>query len=430
MSAPVLGRQSASLVRSLLQNPTFVTFLQPIPALQVPHSNLFPRTTSAPRRCFHTSPVALFWHEKVDQKLQNLTTKHDELSKSLTELSSSANADSSKLAALGRELADLEHLVMPYRDFLAARQELIDLGEMLKDAGQDKEMARLVEEDRAACSEKIAELQERIVETLVPADSSDSANVILEVRAGTGGEEAALFANEMMRTYERYAQNKGWRFEVLSLSPSERGIREGIANVSGEDVFGVLKFESGVHRVQRVPDTEKQGRIHTSTITVAVLPEPNEALTGAMKDFKINDNDLRIETMRASGAGGQSVNTTDSAVRITHLPTGTVVHIATERSQHQNKAKAMMLLQARLWDMRRREEAEKRSKLRASLVGSGARTEKIRTYNFPQGRVTDHRINYTMPNISQFVDGSGVDLILDRLIAEERTNMILNSLDD
>ena len=327
-------------------------------------------------------------------------------------------------------MADLDPLVAPYRELLAARSELKDLDELLKETKGDKEMAKLAEEDRIACASRVEELQDQVVNLLVPPDLSDAANAILEVRSGTGGDEATLFASEMFRTYERYAQSQGWKFEVLSLSPTDRGVREAIASVSGENIFGMLKFESGVHRVQRVPETEKAGRIHTSTITVAVMPEPNEALTGAMKDFRINESDLKLETMRASGAGGQSVNTTDSAVRITHIPTGTVVHIATERSQHQNKAKAMQILQARLWDMKRREEAEKRSKLRASLVGSGARTEKVRTYNFPQGRVTDHRINYTMPNISLFMDGPGVSQVVERLVEEERQNDIIDSVDD
>lgn len=383
-------------------------------------------------RGFAATPAGAFWHPKLDTKLGILDKEHQDLTKTMTELASSSDSDAAKLASIGKQLAELEPMVGPYRDLLAAREELAELEALLKESKSngDSDMAKLAEEDKVKCEERIAELEDSVVTALVPMEESDHANAILEIRAGTGGEEATLFAAEMFRTYERFAQLQGWRFETMAISATERGMREAIASVSGEDVFGLLKFESGVHRVQRVPDTEKAGRIHTSTITVAVLPEPNEALTSEVKDFRISDTDLRIETMRASGAGGQSVNTTDSAVRITHIPTGTVVHIATERSQHQNKAKAMQILQARLWDARRREEAEKRSKLRASLVGSGARTEKIRTYNFPQGRVTDHRIGFTLPNISLFMDGPGVSQVVDRLAEEERVNEILSNLDE
>ncbi|KAI9028695.1 peptide chain release factor 1 [Hyaloraphidium curvatum] len=356
----------------------------------------------------------------------------DLISRQLADLGNAENPDPGKFAELGRQASELGPVVEPYRELTRARQELAELDALLKETegkGGDRELGKLVEEDRASCLARIEELQDEVLAALVPDDVSDSANAILEIRSGAGGDEASLFAEEMFRMYERFAQSREWRFITMSTAPADRGLREAIASVGGENVFGMLKFESGVHRVQRVPDTETKGRTHTSTITVAVMPEPNEALTSAMKDFRINELDLRIETMRASGAGGQSVNTTDSAVRITHIPTGTVVHIATERSQHQNKAKAMQILQARLWDMRRREEAEKRSKLRASLVGSGARTEKIRTYNFPQGRITDHRINLTASNISAFMDGDGLGEIVEKLVAEERMNDILNSID-
>jgi len=318
---------------------------------------------------------------------------------------------------MASEYAELQDMAGKIRELRAAEGELADLEAMLADKTTDAEMRELAEADLSAVEERIETLQKDIQILLLPKDAADERNAILEIRAGTGGDEAALFAGDLFRMYERYAASKGWRFEVASASEGEvGGFKEVIATVSGKGVFAHLKFESGVHRVQRVPATEAGGRIHTSAATVAVLPEAEEV------DIEIRQEDIRIDTMRASGAGGQHVNTTDSAVRITHLPTGIIV-VQAEKSQHQNRARAMQILRARLYDMERSKAADERSESRRLQVGSGDRSERIRTYNFPQGRVTDHRINLTLYKLDRVMEGE-MDEIVDALIADHQSKLL------
>src|SRR5690606_16931968 len=318
---------------------------------------------------------------------------------------------------LASEYAELQEIADHIRTLRKAEAELSDLDAMIADKTTDKEMRELAQADREAVEKRIEELTQKLQLLLLPKDEADEKNAILEIRAGTGGDEAALFAGDLFRMYERYANQHGWRVEVMSASEGEAGgYKEIIASVSGRGVFSKLKFESGVHRVQRVPATEAQGRIHTSAATVAVLPEAEEV------DVEIRPEDIRIDTMRASGAGGQHVNTTDSAVRITHLPTGLVV-VQAEKSQHQNRARAMQVLRARLYDAQRQKAADERSESRRLQVGSGDRSERIRTYNFPQGRVTDHRINLTLYKLDRVIEGELDDLV-DALISDHQSRLL------
>ncbi|CAM5609963.1 peptide chain release factor 1 [Aquamicrobium terrae] len=318
---------------------------------------------------------------------------------------------------MASEYADIQDMVGKIRALRAAEHERTDLEVMLADKGTDAEMRALAEADLPQVEERIEALEQEIQILLLPRDAADERNAILEIRAGTGGDEAALFAGDLFRMYERYAAARGWRFEVVSASEGEvGGFKEIIATVSGKGVFAHLKFESGVHRVQRVPETEGGGRIHTSAATVAVLPEAEDV------DIEIRSEDIRIDTMRASGSGGQHVNTTDSAVRITHIPTGIMV-VQAEKSQHQNRARAMQILRARLYDMERSRADEERSSSRKSQVGSGDRSERIRTYNFPQGRVTDHRINLTLYKLDRVMEGE-LDEIVDALIADHQSKLL------
>jgi peptide chain release factor 1 len=318
---------------------------------------------------------------------------------------------------MASEYADMQDMVAKIRALRGAEQEEADLHAMLEDRATDAEMRALAEADLPGVEEKIEALQKDIQILLLPKDAADERSAILEIRAGTGGDEAALFAGDLFRMYERYAAGKGWRVEVASASEGEMGgYKEIIAQVAGKGVFAHMKFESGVHRVQRVPETEAQGRIHTSAATVAVLPEAEEV------DIEIRPEDIRIDTMRASGAGGQHVNTTDSAVRITHLPTGIMV-VQAEKSQHQNRARAMQILRAKLYDMERSRAAEERSESRKLQVGSGDRSERIRTYNFPQGRLTDHRINLTLYKLDRVMEGE-LDEVVDALIADHQSKLL------
>ena len=318
---------------------------------------------------------------------------------------------------MASEYAEIEGMVGSIRALEAAEKERDDLEAMIADKATDAEMRELAEADLASVEEKIEALRGDIQIMLLPKDAADEKNAILEIRAGTGGDEAALFAGDLFRMYERFAAAQGWKIELISASEGEvGGYKEIIATVSGRGVFSKLKFESGVHRVQRVPETEAGGRIHTSAATVAVLPEAEDV------DIEIRNEDIRIDTMRASGAGGQHVNTTDSAVRITHLPTGIMV-VSAEKSQHQNRARAMQILRARLFDMERTKAAEERSEARKLQVGSGDRSERIRTYNFPQGRVTDHRINLTLYKLDRVMEGD-LDEIIDALIADHQSRLL------
>ncbi len=327
-----------------------------------------------------------------------------------------AASDGAEIVKLSKEHAELKPVVEAVQALERARIERVDLEAMA--AADDAEMAALARDELEALSAKLPELERSVALLLAPKDKDENASAILEVRAGTGGDEAALFAGDLFRMYQRYAQTHGWRVEVDSVSEGEvGGYKEIIASITGDGVFGRMKFESGVHRVQRVPDTEAQGRIHTSAATVAVLPEVEDV------EIEINDADLRIDTYRSSGAGGQHVNKTDSAVRITHLPTGVVV-TSSEKSQHQNRARAMKVLKARLYDMQREALDTARADARKSQVGSGDRSERIRTYNFPQGRVTDHRINLTLYNLPKIIEGEALDDVINPLIAEDQAERL------
>jgi peptide chain release factor 1 len=323
-----------------------------------------------------------------------------------------AATDGSEIVRLSKEHAELRPVAEAVLGLERVLGELPELEEMA--ASGDPEMAGLAHEELSGLKERLPELERQVALLLAPKDRDENASAILEVRAGTGGDEAALFAGDLFRMYQRYAQTRGWKVEVESASEGEMGgYKEIIASISGDGVFGRLKFESGVHRVQRVPDTEAQGRIHTSAATVAVLPEPEEI------DIDIRDQDLRIDTYRSSGAGGQHVNKTDSAVRITHLPSGIVV-TSSEKSQHQNRARAMKALQVKLYDQQRAAADSARSDARKAQVGSGDRSERIRTYNYPQGRVTDHRINLTLYNLPKIMEGEALDDVIEPLIAEDQ----------
>ncbi|UQY33172.1 peptide chain release factor 1 [Pseudomonas fulva] len=323
----------------------------------------------------------------------------------------------SQFRAYSKEYAEIEPVIMAFREFRKVQADLEGALALLKDS--DPDLREMAEEEVDTARARLAELEDSLQRMLLPKDPNDGRNVFLEVRAGTGGDEAAIFAGDLFRMYSRYAEKQGWRVEVLSANEGEHGgFKEVIARVEGDNVFGKLKFESGAHRVQRVPETESQGRIHTSACTVAVLPEPDEQMA-----IEINPADLRVDTYRSSGAGGQHVNTTDSAIRITHIPTGTVVECQEERSQHKNRAKAMAWLAAKLKDQQDAAAHKEISDTRKLLVGSGDRSERIRTYNFPQGRVTDHRINLTLYSLNEVIAG-GVDAVIEPLLAEYQADQL------
>jgi peptide chain release factor 1 len=348
-------------------------------------------------------------------KLDKLVTRWQTVQGTLA-----AGSDQESYVRLSREFAELDPIVATINELRRAIAERDDLQLLIDDPASDPEMAALAEQELAALEPRIESLEQQLKVQLLPKDSADEKSAILELRAGTGGDEAALFAGDLFRMYQRYAERHGWKVVILSASESATGgYKEIIANITGKGVFARLKFESGVHRVQRVPATEAQGRIHTSAATVAVLPEAEEV------DIKIEDKDLRIDVFRASGPGGQSVNTTDSAVRITHMPSGLVVSQQDEKSQHKNKAKAMKVLRARLYDYERAKLDAVRAKDRKSQIGSGDRSERIRTYNFPQGRVTDHRIGFTTHQLYLVLEGEpALDEIIDALITEHQTTQL------
>jgi peptide chain release factor 1 len=348
----------------------------------------------------------------IDAKLDRVMTRHEELAATMA---SGQPLDQKNFARMSKEYAELSPVVEKIAALRKAQSEMRDLATLMTDAAGDPEMRALAETEFTALKARLPELEREIKLLLLPKDEADARNAILEVRAGAGGDEAGLFAAELFRMYQRYADLHGWKFEALSISESDvGGYREASATINGRNVFARLKFESGVHRVQRVPVTEGSGRIHTSTATVAVLPEAEEV------DVKIEDKDLRIDVYRSSGPGGQSVNTTDSAVRITHIPTGIVVAIQDEKSQHKNKAKALKVLRARLYEAERAQREAERAATRKSQIGTGDRSERIRTYNFPQGRVTDHRVNVTLHKLDRVLSGEALDEIIDVLITEDQ----------
>ena len=351
------------------------------------------------------------------EKLDLIIRRRDEVAARLA-----AGANGAEFGALSRELSEIEPVAASIAAWRQAGADLEGARALLADPASDREMRELAQAEIEDTQARIEELERAISLALLPKDAADEGGAILEVRAGTGGDEAALFAGDLFRMYARYAEQKGWSVEILSTSEGTAGgYKEIIGSITGRGVFARLKFESGVHRVQRVPATETQGRIHTSAATVAVLPEAQDV------DIDINEADLRIETMRAQGAGGQHVNKTESAIRITHVPTGFVVMVQEERSQHKNRARAMSLLRSRLYDEQRRKLDSERAADRKSQVGSGDRSERIRTYNFPQGRCTDHRINLTLYKLDQVITGEALDDVIEPLITQHQADLLAAS---
>ncbi len=348
-------------------------------------------------------------------KLEHLRDRYEEVGHLLSE--PDAANDQDRFRKLSKEYADLEVIAQTYSDYEQAGADLAEAKALAADP--DPDMRAMGEEEEQAASERLEHLAAELEILLLPKDPDDSRNVMVEIRAGTGGDEAAIFAGDLYRMYTRFAETLGWRTELMSASEGEHGgFKEVITRISGTDVYSRLKFESGVHRVQRVPETESQGRIHTSACTVAVMPEVDSE-----EEIDINKNDLRIDTFRASGAGGQHINKTDSAIRVTHLPTGLVVECQDERSQHKNRAKALAVLATRLRDAQRQAAHAEQAATRKSLVGSGDRSERIRTYNYPQGRVTDHRINLTLYKLDEIVQGD-LTPVIEPLIREHQANLL------
>ena len=354
-------------------------------------------------------------------KLELLSARHEEIAALLAEIETIN--DQPKFRSLSMEYAQLEEVVISFSAYQQAQQALDAAHEMLSD--DDEEMRELAEQEVTDSSQQIEQLETELQKLLLPKDPNDSANVFLEIRAGTGGDEAALFAGDLFRMYSRYAESQHWQLEILNSSEGEHGgYKEIIARIIGQGAYSHLKFESGAHRVQRVPETESQGRVHTSAATVAIIPEGEE-----VQMIEINPSDLRIDTFRASGSGGQHVNKTDSAIRLTHLPTGTVVECQDERSQHKNRARAMSLLQAKIYDAEKQKQDAEQAAERKSLVGGGDRSERIRTYNFPQGRLTDHRINLTLYKLDEILSGS-LDYVVEPLMREYQAEQLASLADD
>ena len=348
------------------------------------------------------------------QKLDALLARH-----ALVESELASGLGPEAYVKLSREFAELSPIVEAIKAYRDADKEISELSALVDDSSTDAEMRKLADVERHELQERRERLAQQIRLALLPKDAMDDHNAILEIRAGTGGDEAALFAGDLFRMYERYAAKQGWRTEILSASEGTKGgFKEIVASMRGRGVFAKLKFESGVHRVQRVPDTEASGRIHTSAATVAVLPEVEDV------DIDINDADLKIDTMRAQGAGGQHVNKTESAIRITHIPSGIVVFVQEERSQHKNKAKALGYLRSKLYDAERTKRDAERAADRRGQIGSGDRSERIRTYNFPQGRVTDHRINLTLHKLPQIIEGEALNEVIDALVTEHQAELL------
>lgn len=352
----------------------------------------------------------------LKEKLSSIISRKEYLESALANPQSLSSDD---FITYSKELAELTPVATAAHTLQQLEKEKSELNQMIKDSSTDPEMLSMAREELTLLQTKIQEQDQNLKLLLLPKDVADEKNAIIEIRAGTGGEEAALFASNLLRMYQRYCENRRWRFELLSANETGiGGMKEVSALISGKGVFRRLKYESGVHRVQRVPETEASGRIHTSAATVAVLPEAEEV------DIEIADKDLRIDVFRSSGPGGQSVNTTDSAVRITHLPTGLVVQQQDEKSQHKNKAKALKVLRSRLYELERAQAQAERSQSRKAQIGSGDRSERIRTYNYPQGRVSDHRINLTLYKLEEILNGEALDEIIDALIADDQATQL------
>ena len=357
----------------------------------------------------------------VQRKLESLTERFEEVQALLSD--SSATSDQDKYRALTKEYAQLEDVVKCFAEFQRAQQDLVSAQDMM--AEDDAEMREMAQEEYKSAKKRIEELTQTLQILLLPKDPNDDNNCFIEIRAGAGGDEAAIFAGDLFRMYSRYAETQRWKVELVTCNEGEHGgFKEVIANVIGDGVYGILKFESGGHRVQRVPETESQGRIHTSACTVVVMPEVPES-----EAIEINKADLKIDTFRASGAGGQHVNKTDSAIRITHIPSGLIVECQDERSQHKNRAKAMAVLQSRLNQLEEEKRKAEETTTRRSLVASGDRSERIRTYNFPQGRVTDHRINLTLYRLDEVIAGD-LDAVIDPIRQEHQADLLASLSDD
>ena len=350
-------------------------------------------------------------------KVQRLISMHSKLEKDL----SSGEIDKNTFAEKSKEYSNLNEIIKEAREYNQFEKNKSELENIINDTSSDTEMKDLAEIELAELQYKFQLNEKKIKIFLLPKDEADTKNAIIEIRAGTGGLEASLFASDLFKMYEKVSHKKKWSLELISISKSEAGgLKEVIASIKGTNIYSTLKYESGVHRVQRVPDTETQGRVHTSAATVAVLPEAEEV------DLKINESDLRVDVFRAGGPGGQSVNTTDSAVRITHIPTGISVSQQDEKSQHKNKAKGMKILRARLYELERQRIDQERSKDRKSKIGTGDRSERIRTYNFPQGRVTDHRINLTLHKLDEFLEGEAFDEVIESLTLQDQEESLSN----
>ncbi|MFL2878801.1 MAG: peptide chain release factor 1 [Candidatus Pelagibacter sp.] len=351
------------------------------------------------------------------EKVKDIINKHSKLETDL----SSANIDKKKFVEMSKEYSDLSEIIKEARFYDSFEHEKKELEKIIVDKSSDNEMKELANQELSELVKKNENIEKKLKLFLLPKDEADKKNAIIEIRAGTGGLEASLFASDLFKMYEKICSNKKWNLEIISISKSDAGgLKEVIASIKGTNIYSTLKFESGVHRVQRVPDTETQGRVHTSAATVAVLPEAEEI------DVKIEDKDLRIDVFRSSGPGGQSVNTTDSAVRITHIPTGIVVSQQDEKSQIRNKEKGLKILRSRIYEHERKKKEDERSKDRKNKIGSGDRSERIRTYNFPQGRVTDHRINMTLHKLEEFLEGEIFDEIIDNLNLQDQEEKLTN----